>query len=92
MPSQDITVPTEFVWKYGGNRVILTGSFDNWQQSIAMKKDSLGIFRATLLLNPYIAWSFKFVVDGVWRCCMDSPTTVDQFGNVNNFLDKCSSA
>ena len=77
----------EFIWKYGGNEVILTGSFDAWSKSIRMKKnEELGIFKGTVFLNPYETWTFKFVVDGIWRCSLDFPTTSDSNGNVNNIF------
>lgn len=78
--------PHEFVWKYGGNRVILTGSFDNWNQSVQMTRDQSDsrIFRATVILDPEALWRFKFVVDGVWRCSLDFDTETDSAGNVNN--------
>lgn len=81
-----VKTPHEFVWKYGGSRVILTGSFDNWNQSIQMTRDQSDsrLFRATVFLDPEALWRFKFVVDGVWRCSLDFETETDTAGNVNN--------
>lgn len=81
------TTPHEFVWKYGGNKVILTGSFDEWSQSILMVRDHANeLFRATVNLDPSRTWYFKFVVDNVWRCSLDFCTETDGTGNVNNVL------
>lgn len=81
------STPHEFVWKYGGSKVILTGSFDEWSQSILMVRDHAnGVFRATVNLDPTQTWHFKFVVDGVWRCSLDFCTETDATGNVNNIL------
>ena len=78
--------PHEFVWKYGGTKVILTGNFDDWSQSILMMRDHAnGIFRATVDLDSKQTWIFKFVVDGVWRCSLDF-CTIEQDGNVNNVI------
>lgn len=66
--------------------MILTGNFDEWSQSILMVRDQMGIFRATVNLDPMKTWHFKFVVDGIWRCSMDFATEVDEDGNVNNIL------
>ena len=30
---------------------------------------------------------YKFIVDGVWRCNPDFPETVDENGNLNNYID-----
>lgn len=77
----------EFVWKYGGSRVILTGNFDDWSESVVMVKDHAnGVFRANVTLDPTKTWYFKFVVDGVWRCSLDFCTETDASGNVNNVL------
>lgn len=75
----------DFIWKYGGTKITLTGSFDNWTKSMPMQWDEkLEVFRASVYLNPYTTWTFKFVVDGVWRCSLDFPTATDEDGNVNN--------
>lgn len=79
--------PHEFVWKYGGSRVVLTGNFDNWTESIVMTKDHAnGVFKANLNLDAHETWYFKFIVDGVWRCSLDFCTETDASGNVNNVL------
>jgi hypothetical protein len=78
--------PHEFIWKYGGNKVILTGTFDEWSQSILMTKDHTGVFRSTVNLDASQTWHFKFVVDGVWRCSLDFCSETDVTGNVNNVL------
>lgn len=81
-------VRREIVWRYGGNEVFLTGSFDNWTKSVLMKKDADNEnFVATIPLNPHKSHTFKFVVDGVWRCSLDFQTTHDDSGNVNNILN-----
>lgn len=79
--------PVEFLWKHGGSHVIITGSFDNWSQSITMAKDSANdLWRKTLLLDPSSPHEFKFVVDGVWRCSLDWDTNTDSQGHVNNII------
>ncbi len=79
--------PVEFTWKHGGNNVILTGSFDNWQQSIPMARDNHNdMWRKTVLLDPSGIHQFKFIVDGVWRCSLDWETATDESGNVNNVI------
>jgi hypothetical protein len=79
----------EFMWKHdAANKVILTGSFDDWKQSIPLVKDkSQDVWRTTVLLDPKKRHCFKFVVDGVWRCSLDFGTTTDASGNVNNVIE-----
>jgi hypothetical protein len=87
-PGASNSHPYEFVWKYGGNEVILTGNFDNWQKTIIMKMDNTDsqTFRVTLMLEPTQTWYYKFVVDGIWRCSLEFPTETDNAGNVNNVV------
>lgn len=92
VPSPSTAIPHEFVWRSGGSKVCLTGSFDNWTQSILMTKDQSGIFRATVLLDPHLTWYFKFVVDGVWRCSLDFASEADAQGHVNNVIYPSSSS
>lgn len=85
--AKDRATPHEFIWKYGGQKVFLTGSFDQWRSSVAMVHDQADdVFRATVNLDPASTWYYKFVVDGVWRCSLDFATETDVHGNVNNVL------
>eukprot|EP00158_Paraphelidium_tribonemae_P001270 Partr_v1_DN24184_c0_g1_i3_m70949 putative Protein kinase, AMP-activated, beta len=82
-------VPVEIWWHHGGKNVVVTGSFDNWKQSVRMTRQggkTSDEFLATVSLEPHQRVSFKFVVDGVWRCSGEFPTESDQHGNVNNWL------
>lgn len=83
-----MTKKHEFIWRYGGKQVILTGNWDNWAasgQPMRYHADS-GVFKCVLDLDPTVAWQFKFVVDGIWRCSLDFPTCCDAQGNANNVL------
>jgi len=84
--SKSRVTPHEFVWKNGGNKVSLTGSFDGWSQNVLMARDQSGSYRATVNLREDEKQLFKFVVDGVWRCSLDFPCETDEQGNVNNVL------
>jgi hypothetical protein len=78
----------EFIWKYGGKEILLAGSFTNWSPSIQMVPvdQNREYWRALVELDPKTCWEFKFVVDGVWRCSLDLPTTTDSNGNTNNII------
>ncbi|KAI9193314.1 immunoglobulin E-set [Polychytrium aggregatum] len=84
------SLPVQFRWSLGGERVFLTGTFDNWQQTIEMKHDPEcpEEFIVSVPLDTTQDHLFKFVVDGSWRCSASFPTIVDSKGNVNNILRK----
>lgn len=66
--------------------MVLTGTFDEWQQGTTMIRDPTGCHGATIDLDPSQKWIFKFVVDGIWRCSLDFATETDALGNVNNVI------
>lgn len=82
----------KFVWPYGGNNVYLTGTFDNWQTSIAMtpvnEADSNNrVFEATVdNIDLSKDNAYKFVVDGQWCYDVKKDFVVDASGNVNNII------
>lgn len=80
-------VPVKFEWKEGGNKVLITGSFLNWNTFIEMSKNlSTGIFEFNINL-PKGVYQFKFIIDGVWRFTNAYPTVKDNNGNTNNVID-----
>ena len=55
-------------------RVLLVGDFTDWQQrSITMKKDTNGLWTATVNLAPG-TYSYLFIIDGEW--CEDPECAV----------------
>ena len=80
-------ISTKFEWREGGEEVLITGSFCEWNEKFNMNKnDSNGFFELKILL-PKGKYEFKFVVDGVWRCSNNYPQINDNRGNVNNYID-----
>lgn len=77
----------KFHWPHGGKHVILTGTFDDWKETVSMVKEARTVdeFTATVNLDPSKKTLFKFVVDGVWRCTGEHATEQDTYGNVNNW-------
>ncbi|KAI8914563.1 hypothetical protein EDD86DRAFT_216724 [Gorgonomyces haynaldii] len=67
-------------------KVILTGSFDNWSQSIELKKTENG-FVGEITLDHSEQILFKFIVDGQWVTSPFYPTQKDDNGNVNNYIN-----
>ncbi|CEP21597.1 hypothetical protein BN1211_1727 [Cyberlindnera jadinii] len=72
----------------GPSEVIVTGTFDNWTQSLPLVKTSKGDFEITLPLqqkNGEDKVSFKFVVDGDWHTSDEYEIEHDN-GNSNNVI------
>ncbi|KAF9961809.1 hypothetical protein BGZ72_001725 [Mortierella alpina] len=79
-------MPHRFQWSQGGENVIVTGTFDDWQQSITLKRTLGGHFEAIVDLDRSKKILFKFVVDGHWHCSDEFATESDHSGNQNNIL------
>eukprot|EP01124_Arcella_intermedia_P009712 TRINITY_DN16345_c0_g1_i1.p1 TRINITY_DN16345_c0_g1~~TRINITY_DN16345_c0_g1_i1.p1 ORF type:complete len:607 (+),score=74.31 TRINITY_DN16345_c0_g1_i1:91-1911(+) len=80
-----IQVFTRFEWKYEGNKVGLTGSFNNWSVPVPMEKEN-GVWTVIVPLSPG-TYQYKFVVDDVhWYFDMGKDHKVDHSGIINNFI------
>ncbi|KAL6909349.1 hypothetical protein ACP4OV_001630 [Aristida adscensionis] len=78
------TVPTRFVWPYGGKRVFLSGSFTRWSEHLPMSpvEGCPTVFQAICSLSPGV-YQYKFFVDGEWRHDERQPTITGEYGIVN---------
>lgn len=63
----------------------MTGSFDDWKNSVSMERVSPTSFEAEIEMKGEI--TFKFIVDDVWRTSTLYDVVRDANGNENNFLD-----
>ena len=67
--------------------VVLTGSFNNWNQSQLLFGREGGDWVCRIDLDPGV-YQYKFVVDGNWLLDPANPDTAeDEAGNVNNVLE-----
>ena len=83
----EITVPTLFEWKEGGNTVLLTGSFCNWNERFMMEKNyKTDNFEFTIDL-PLGQYEYKFIVDNKFRYSACARCTTDENGNRINYID-----
>ena len=74
-------------WNEGGNNVLLTGDFVNWNQYFEMVKlKETNTFTLNLTL-PKKPIQFKFIVDGVWKCSQNYQIVPDNSYNLNNCID-----
>ncbi|CAG8457514.1 4870_t:CDS:2 [Acaulospora colombiana] len=73
-------IPIEFHWKYGGNKVFVTGDFDGWkaQKHEMHLNPETNEFVAIVEIDRTKQHEFKFVVDGDWKCNWDFPTRYDE--------------
>ena len=83
--SDDESVSVMFRWTQGGQRVNLTGSFNNWGPGIPMVRSGQEFYQIVPL--PRGAHQFKFVVDDEWKYSTELPMIHDPSGGVNNFVD-----
>ncbi|RHZ79642.1 hypothetical protein Glove_143g20 [Diversispora epigaea] len=81
-------IPIEFHWRHGGNKVFVTGDFDNWQATKheMHRKPGTDDFVAIVNIDRTKQHQFKFVVDKNWHFNGDLPTHYDERGNVNNVI------
>ena len=76
-----------FIWDEGGKNVKVTGSFVNWSTSFDMKYyPEEKVFKYSHLLTKE-KHSYKFIVDGIWKCNQKQPMLKDNSNNTNNYID-----
>ena len=76
-----------FIWDEGGKNVKVTGSFVNWSTSFDMKYyPEEKVFKYSHLLTKE-KHSYKFIVDGIWKCNQKQPMIKDNSNNTNNYID-----
>lgn len=87
-PPKRALIAHTFQWKNGGGVVKVTGTFDNWGESIVLKKVRGNQDHSEILIDLDRSQKtlFKFIVDGQWKCTDEYPTEYDSIGNLNNVL------
>ena len=79
-------VPVMFKWTHGGQRVFLTGTFNDWaKEGIPMVRSGQEFYQ--ILEIPKGVHEYKFLVDGDWKFSHEQPVLQDTSGNVNNVVD-----
>lgn len=78
-------IPTLFTWNYGGNVVLVEGSWDNWASRKPMQRS--GKDHTLLMILPSGVYQYRFLVDGQYKCIPDLPRIADEMGNAANLLD-----
>ena len=63
-----------FTWGFGGERVELIGSFNNWKERLPMKKNG-NEFTFIMKLERGVVHQYKFIVDSEWRFAPDQQQT-----------------
>ena len=80
-------VPTLFEWKDGGETVLITGSFCDWNQRFILNKNKYTDNFDLLLYLPQGKYEFKFIVDNNWVCSNYYNKITDEKNNTNNIID-----
>ncbi|KAL2510935.1 SNF1-related protein kinase regulatory subunit beta-1 [Abeliophyllum distichum] len=78
-------IPTLITWSYGGNIVVVEGSWDNWSTRKILQRS--GKDHSILVVLPSGIYHYKFIVDGEVKYSPDLPCEADQTGSVCNILD-----
>lgn len=80
----EVLFPKTFVWPYGGNRVMVTGTFTRWADHVPMSpvEGCPTLFQATCRLTSGMH-QYKFYVDGEWRHDEHQPSVSGSYGIVN---------
>lgn len=67
-------------------KVVVSGSFCNWDQGTELKKDAKGTFKKAISLEPG-KYEYRFIVDDQWE---NDPENLNRcincFGTENNIL------
>jgi hypothetical protein len=85
-PPEDERVPVMFKWTHGGQRVYVTGTFNNWaKEGIPMVRSGQEFYQIVDVSKG--VHEYKFLVDGEWKFSHEQPVLQDTGGNVNNVVD-----
>lgn len=81
------TVATAFKWSHGGERLFVTGSFNQWQGKIMMHRNQANPSEFVLVIDiPPGQHEYLFIVDDQWRLNPDDPKIMHN-GIENNCLE-----
>ncbi|XP_012457025.1 SNF1-related protein kinase regulatory subunit beta-2-like [Gossypium raimondii] len=72
-------------WCFGGKRVVITGSWDNWKTIEPLH--SLGKDFIIMKMLPFGVYHYQFIVDELRRYAPNLPCEFDESGNAYNILD-----
>jgi hypothetical protein len=85
-------IPIMVNWSQAGKVVHITGTFNDWQKKIRLRKrfhctnTSVDDF-STIIDMPPGLHKVKFIVDDEWKCSEDLPFSYDQEGNLVNEIE-----
>ncbi|KAL3229241.1 Cruciform DNA-recognizing protein 1 [Nakaseomyces bracarensis] len=79
-----------FDWPKGPSEVLITGSFDGWQNKVPLVRQADGSHTITVPLKfdkDHQKVFFKFIVDGEWLISNEYKKEFDNNGFENNFVE-----
>ncbi|GFQ03099.1 snf1-related protein kinase regulatory subunit beta-2 [Phtheirospermum japonicum] len=78
-------VPTMITWSYGGEEVLVEGSWDDWKTRKPLQRSGKD-FTIMMVLSSGV-YQYRFIVDGQLRYSTDQLWEQDESGNAYNVLD-----
>ncbi|XP_020701810.1 SNF1-related protein kinase regulatory subunit beta-1 isoform X2 [Dendrobium catenatum] len=78
-------IPVLITWNYGGNSVLVEGSWDDWSSRKTLQRT--GKDHSILIVLPSGVYQYRFIVDGRWRYAPDLPSVANDMGDFNNIMD-----
>ncbi|PKI76865.1 SNF1-related protein kinase regulatory subunit beta-2-like isoform X2 [Punica granatum] len=78
-------VPVMITWSHGGEKVAISGSWNNWELIELMERSGKDFVIMKVL--PSGIYHFRFIVDGHLRYDPDLPCDFDDPGGVYNIMD-----
>lgn len=78
-------IPVLITWNYGGNSVLLEGSWDNWSSRKTLHRS--GKDYSIMMVLPSGIYQYRFIVDGQWRYVHELPSVANDMGHFNNIID-----
>lgn len=85
--SEGPKIDQKLIWKEGGHKVYVTGSFTGWRRMIKLSWDDTNEEFSVVLKLSLGTHRMRFVVDGEMRCSNNLPTATDSMGNLVNYLE-----
>lgn len=78
-------IPVLIKWNYGGNSVLVEGSWDNWSSRKTLQRT--GKDHSILIVLPSGVYQYRFIVDGRWRYVPELPSVPNDMGDFNNIVE-----
>ncbi|PVU98643.1 hypothetical protein BB560_005628 [Smittium megazygosporum] len=86
MDGDEKLIPTLIKWEDPADSVYVSGSFNQWQYKIKLKKNQFDAQWSATINLPVGMHCIKFIVDGEWQYSRTMLVAPDDYGNLVNFI------